>query len=51
MTTIKDLKRACREIHEPFAGMLVVDSRTDTEIAEYEAEQEKNIDHANDNRI
>ena len=48
---INELRKLCEDLHKPFAGMLATDPRSDEEVARYEAEQERNIDHANDNRI
>ena len=44
-TTIKDLKEMIENPYWPKN-----DPREDEEIKQYEAEQERNIDHANDNK-
>lgn len=37
-----------RLVNEPFGGVLSTDPRSDEEIAQYETEQERNVDHARD---
>lgn len=51
-----ELQKACKALREPVGtmldvhGLLTEDTRSDAEIALYEMEQERNVDHAHDSQ-